>query len=64
VKPLGLILGEIGEGASAAGISEQLFLLYQFGVLNVFPAKPVAEPACHRDHRDRSENTEEKATAR
>ena len=37
VKPLCQILDEIGQGASAADVSEQLFLLYQFGVLNVFP---------------------------
>jgi SAM-dependent methyltransferase len=39
VKPLGQILDEIGEGASAAGVCEQLFLLYQFGVINVFTPK-------------------------
>jgi hypothetical protein len=60
VKPLCQILDEIGGGARAADVSEQLFLLYQFGVLNVFPPKPCAEPTCHREHRDRSENTEER----
>jgi SAM-dependent methyltransferase len=36
-KPLGQLLKEIGRGAPAAQFSEQLFLLYQFAVLNVFP---------------------------
>jgi SAM-dependent methyltransferase len=40
VKPLGQILDEIGQGASAADVSEQLFLLYQFGVMNVLPPGP------------------------
>jgi SAM-dependent methyltransferase len=36
-KPLGQLLREIGRGASTAQFSEQLFLLYQFAVLNFFP---------------------------
>jgi SAM-dependent methyltransferase len=40
VKPLRQLLREIGGGASAAPCAEQLFLLYQFGVLNLFPPRP------------------------
>jgi hypothetical protein len=36
-KPLGRLLREIGRGASSAQFSEQLFLLYQFAALNLFP---------------------------
>jgi hypothetical protein len=36
-KPVRQLLRETGRGAAPAGLGEQLFLLYQFGALNLFP---------------------------
>jgi hypothetical protein len=36
-KTVRQLLRETGRGTTAAGLGEQLFLLYQFGALNLFP---------------------------
>ena len=42
VKSLNQLLSETERNAPPASLGEQLFLLYQFGVLNVFPPNPAA----------------------